>query len=113
MWITQGRTMNTKVSRFHAAALIATVALLLHMGTALSAEPPAQGHPVLSKEQREKMATIHEQMAACLRSDKPVADCHREAMKSCQEMMGKEGCPMMGAMHEHMMQQSSKTDEHK
>ena len=105
--------MDTKVSRLQMASLIATCAMLLGMGAAFSAEPPAQSHPALSKEQREKMAAIHEQMAACLRSDKPVADCHREAMKNCQEMMGKEGCPMMGAMHQHMMQQSSKTDAQK
>jgi hypothetical protein len=105
--------MHTKVSRFKIAPHVATLAMLLSTGAAFSAEPPAPSHPALSKEQREKMAAIHEQMAACLRSDKPVADCHREAMKSCQQMMGKEGCPMMGSMHEHMMQQSSKTDEPK
>lgn len=104
--------MNARVSRAQIISLIAAFALL-GLGVTVSAEPPSQSHPPLSKEQREKMATIHEQMAACLRSDKPVADCHKEAMKSCQEMMGKEGCPMMGAMHQHMMQQPPKTDEHK
>jgi len=104
--------MHARVSYLQ-IPLIASLALILGTGAALSAEPPAHGHPVLSKEQREKMATIHEQMAACLRSDKAIADCHKEAMKSCQEMMGKEDCPMMGGMHEHMMQQSSKTEDHK
>jgi hypothetical protein len=44
------------------------------------------------------MAAFHEQLAACLRSDKPIADCHKEAMKHHKDMMGmmgKEGCTMM------------------
>jgi hypothetical protein len=45
---------------------------------------------------REKMAMMHEQMAACLRSDKPIADCRKEAMKYHQETMGNSGCPMVG-----------------
>ena len=42
------------------------------------------------------MAVLHEQMAACLRSDKSVAECHSQMMTSCQKSMGKSGCPMMG-----------------
>ena len=41
---------------------------------------------------------MREEMAACLRSDKPIADCRNEAMKYHQQMMGlmgKDGCPMM------------------
>lgn len=103
--------MSTKTSRVEGALVVAIFTLSLSPGTALSAEPPAQSHPTLTKEQREKMATIHEKIAACLRSDKPIADCHKEAMQSCHEMMGTEGCPMMGSgMHGHMMQQSPKTD---
>jgi hypothetical protein len=45
---------------------------------------------------REKMASLHEQLAACLRSDKPISDCHSQMMKSCQETMGDQGCRMMG-----------------
>jgi hypothetical protein len=102
--------MKSRVSRLQKGSVVATLALVLGASTAFSAEPTSHAAP--SKEQREKMATIHEQMAACLRSDKPIADCHKEAMKSCQDMMGKEGCPMM---HEHMMhqQQSPKTTEPK
>jgi hypothetical protein len=35
-------------------------------------------------------------MAACLRSDKTIADCHAEMMQGCQQSLGDHGCPMMG-----------------
>jgi uncharacterized cupredoxin-like copper-binding protein len=111
--------MNTKASRLYGAPLVAALLSMLLTGAAFAAEPSPQAHPALTKEQRESMAAIHEQMAACLRSDKPVADCHKEAMKKCQETMGKDGCPMMHEhmmhehmMHEHTMQPSSKPDGH-
>ncbi|MDD4974515.1 MAG: hypothetical protein PHY93_09215 [Bacteriovorax sp.] len=54
-------------------------------------------------EQRQSMAASHEKMAVCLRSDKPMEDCRKEMMQSCQDMMGKDGCAMMmnhmGKMH--------------
>jgi hypothetical protein len=57
---------------------------------------------------RAKMATLHEQMAACLRSDKSFSDCRGEMMKGCQQLMGEHGCPMMGmGGHKQMMQDSS------
>ncbi len=60
----------------------------------------------LTPEQRQNMAKLHEQMAACLRTDKPMKECHDEMKKNC-EAMGKEGCPMMGwphgKMHHHGM----------
>ena len=52
----------------------------------------------VSKEDREKMAAVHEKMAACLRSDKSFDVCHDE-MKAAHEKG--EGCPMMGD-HEGM-----------
>lgn len=48
-----------------------------------------------TKEMREKMATLHEQMAACLRSDNSIADCRVEMRKHCREMMGSQGCTRM------------------
>ena len=97
--------MNVRVSPLQSVSLIATLALIFGTSAALAAEPPSQGHPTMSKEQREKMATIHDQIAACLRSEKPVADCHKEAMKSCQDMMGKDWCSMMHEHgHDHMME---------
>jgi hypothetical protein len=42
------------------------------------------------------MAALHEQMAACLRSNKPVAECRNQMVKDCQEQLGTVDCPMMG-----------------
>lgn len=96
--------MRAKVVRLKLGTLITLLGLLVGSGVALAAEPPSGGQRAApTKEQREKMATIHEQIATCLRSDKPIADCHKAAMKSCQDMMGKSGCPMMDGMHDHMM----------
>lgn len=53
--------------------------------------------PEMSKEQRQKMAVMHDTMAACLRSDKPMKQCHEDMMKSCHDE-GENGCPMMGDM---------------
>lgn len=53
---------------------------------------------------REKMATLHEQMATCLRSDKAVGDCRAQMTKNCNEMMRQKDCPMVGmGMHGRMM----------
>lgn len=61
--------------------------------------------PELTKEERTKradmmgkMAEVHKKMAECLRSDKPMAECHEQMKKECP--MAKEGhCPMMDEMH--------------
>ena len=45
--------------------------------------------------QREKMAQIHERMAACLRSDRPFAECRQEMMRACRTEFGYRGCRMM------------------
>src|SRR2546421_12880113 len=84
------------------AATVTMAVVLLSASAAWSASPApaaptAQASP--SQETREKMAKLHEQMAACLRSDKPVADCRAEMMKSCHETMGEHGCPMMDMGH--------------
>lgn len=63
---------------------------------------PDAKRPAPTKEQREQMAKMHEQMAACLRSDKTVREC-REAMRAqCQQDMG-EHCNMMGPMPDRHM----------
>lgn len=82
--------------------------------TSMSTE--AKGPPQLTTEQRQKMADLHDKMAACLRSDRPLSDCHEEMMKGCKEAMGKDGCPMMigkmgHRMHHHMMDQQSTDKE--
>ncbi len=79
------------------AALVAA-ALLLSV-SAWSADPPsttAASQAAPSKEVREKMAALHEQMAACLRSDKSLADCRAEMRTNCWQTVGAQGCPMMG-----------------
>ncbi len=102
------------------AGLIACgVALLWTAGAALAAEPEHAGRPAPSHEMREKMAGAHEQMAACLRSDRPIADCHGEMMKNHGMMHpGEDGHEGMGhegmtkedcahwAHHDHEMKES-------
>ena len=46
-----------------------------------------------SKESREKMAVAHEAMAACLRSEQDLKQCHETLHKSCESAEG-ESCPM-------------------
>lgn len=81
-----------------ARLLVSAVASSLFVFAASSAlADNASSHQMTpSKEMREKMAAMHEKMAACLRSDKPFAECRQEMMKSCQTMMGGKGCSMMG-----------------
>ncbi len=57
-----------------------------------------------SKEDREKLAKAHEQMATCLRSDQELNACHELLRKECQSTMG-ESCQGMGmgdGMHKRM-----------
>ena len=76
----------------------------LCISVVLPAEPPSSGAqpsaaPALSKEQREKLATLHEQMAACLRSDKSLGDCRTQMWQGCRDAMGSGGCQGMGMGH--------------
>jgi hypothetical protein len=64
--------------------------------TAASKTPSSAQKAPPSKEARAQMAALHEQMAACLRSDKSITDCRTEVMKSCRDTMGTQGCPYMG-----------------
>lgn len=84
------------------AGLAIAAMMIAGAGAASAAdEPPAMQAP--SKEMRDKMAAMHEKMAACLRSEKPFADCRSEMHQSCQATMGERGCPMMGmGMHDRM-----------
>jgi hypothetical protein len=100
--------MKTQRIRHHfpiPSLLSAAAASLLLAGAGLAVAanaPPVQAAP--SKDTREKMAQMHEQMASCLRSDKPIGECRHEMMQSCQKMMDGKECPMMdmgamGTMH--------------
>jgi hypothetical protein len=85
------------ISSVRARAAMTAVLLLFSAAVTLADTPPPE-HRELSKETREKMAALHEQMAACLRSDKSFAECHGTMIKSCQEQLGSDGCPMMTGM---------------
>ena len=61
-----------------------------------AAEPEKTAPPAPSAEQRQKMAEVHQHMADCLKSDRPMSECRSEMMKSCHGMMGEGACPMMG-----------------
>jgi len=87
---------------------IIVAALMLSFGAHAAdkgaAQKPGPGKTTeWTKEQRETMAKNHDSMAACLRSDKAIGDCHDEMMKSCQDS---DTCPMKGRMGKHhgMMQ---------
>ncbi len=90
----------------HFITAVAFTSLALgSLGVAFGAEktkasPGKTAAMELTTEQRQNMATAHEKMATCLRSDKPFGDCRMEMMKTCEDMMGKEGCSMMHEMHE-------------
>jgi hypothetical protein len=79
--------------RLRGRAPLAAVALLW-ASAALAADPPATA-PEPSKEARQQMAAVHQKMADCLKSDRPMAECRSEMMSSCRTMMGEKGCPMM------------------
>jgi len=83
----------------------AIAVMLLYQPAVWAADPPPASSTAQapSKETREKMAALHEQMAACLRSEKSIDECRTEMMKSCRDAMGPQGCPMMGKGHAWMM----------
>lgn len=74
----------------------ALAAALVASGPAFAADPAQQGAAELSKDQRQKLAAAHRQMADCLESERSWAECHAAMHASCQAQMGGQGCPMMG-----------------
>ena len=68
--------------------------LIALSSTAFAANPPAMAPSIPAKLMREKMAFLYEQMAACLRSDKSMAECRAEMQKNCHDIMGNRGCTM-------------------
>ena len=72
--------------------------------------PPPHAQPAPpTKEMREKMAVVHEKAAACLRSDKPMNDCHEEMMKNCHDA-GAHACGMMEKHRKMMMHDDAEHD---
>lgn len=104
--------------------VMASVLMIMGTSAAFAASPPTTSPPTASpsepsKEMREKMASLHEQMATCLCSDEAIADCHQQMMKSCQDAMGEQGCRMMrhgmmsdgSAKHDRMIHDSAKNPD--
>jgi len=87
------------------ATLLVLSLFILQSPLSRAADEGAKKMPELTKEERAKradrmdqMAEVHKKMAECLRTDKPMAECHEQMKKECP--MAKEGnCPMMDEMH--------------
>ena len=80
-------TSIRSMPRARATYLACGAALLWATGAALAADPSPGDRPAPTKEQREQMAAAHEKVAACLRSDKPIDQCHDEMKKMHDSMM--------------------------
>jgi hypothetical protein len=82
------------------AARVAVAAALLLLGAAATyADTPAADSRVPSQQTREKMAVLHEQLAACLRSDRPVNECRSEMVTNCQAQIGSNCATIAGVIH--------------
>lgn len=83
------------------SALLAVGALIcgLSSNEASANRRHMKNMPEPTQQQKINIATLHEQLGACLRTDKSMRDCHKE-MKNFCEKMGKEACPMMHAKHD-------------
>ena len=80
-------TKNRSMTQGRAMYLACGTALLWATGAALAADTTPADRPPPSKEMREQMAAAHEKIAACLRSDKPIDECHAEMRKMHDSMM--------------------------
>lgn len=77
------------------ATSIIGVLLITLSSAVFAADAPTAASSAPTKQMRDQMASLHEQMAACLRSDTSISDCRTQMQKHCQDMMGKQGCTMM------------------
>jgi hypothetical protein len=100
--------MNTR-ARKRARVLIVAMTIAL-AGSAFAAEQAPTKGAEPSKQAREQMAKMHEEMAACLRSAKSFADCQTQMHQRCMTAMGEKGCPMMGAGMQHRMREPASAD---
>jgi hypothetical protein len=78
-------------------ALIATLALA-SASAAFAQTPQATAPAEPTPQVRQQMAAVHEKMAACLKSERPIAECKAEMWDDCHALKGASGCPMMGPM---------------
>jgi hypothetical protein len=83
---------NEKGNSMKNLNLVSVMALLVmaSLPSGQAAEPTA--------EMRTKMAGMHQMMADCLKSDKPISECKQQMMKDCPMMKETGHCPMMGEM---------------
>ena len=91
-------------TQMHRRFVLAVASAMLAAGVALAedAGKPVPADP--SPEQRHKMAEVHQQIADCLLSTRPMSECRSEMHKNGAGMMGKDGCSMMdGEMGAGMM----------
>jgi len=82
-----------RMSSIRTAYLACGAVLLCSAGSVLATEPAHDTRPPPTKEMREKMAEAHEKIAACLRSDRPIDECHDE-MKKMHDAMKREHAQM-------------------
>ena len=88
------RVIVTVVARALLIAL-STTAFAGNTPTAPLKRAPVPSLTASAKETRQSMATLHEQMAACLRSDEPISECRSEMLKRCAATMGAQVCARM------------------
>jgi hypothetical protein len=104
------KTLTSTLIACTATALLGSFAMVCAADAPAPAKPAKMEKMEPTKEMREKMAAVHEQMAKCLRSDKSVEDCHHEMMKAHETMDGaawgrhEHDCDRMMRMHKHMEQ---------
>jgi hypothetical protein len=95
-----GNAMNTANRMKGRACVLAAALIVALVGGAIAEDKSATASP--SPEARQQMAEAHEQMAACLRSDKPFEECRSQMQqlhKRCVAAMGAQGCPMWGGRY--------------
>lgn len=101
--------MNTIAGK--SARILGVGIMLALVGGAFAAGPAPNQGAEPSKQAREQMAKMHEEMAACLRSEKSFATCQTQMRERCMTTMGNTGCPMMGAGMQHGKPQPPATDK--
>jgi hypothetical protein len=85
------------IASLRPGTLIAALALL-SLPVPAFAQPPGGGTGASpNPEMRRRMAAVHEQMAACLRSDRSIVECRNDMRSRCLATMPEGECPMMGA----------------
>lgn len=90
-----------RTRRARKTAWILAIALGAGAAAAQEAVKPEGGTP--TTEQRSAMAQVHQEMADCLRSERPIDECRAQMQSRCRAMMGPEGCPMMMGRGRGMM----------